>query len=290
MKFFIIVFIILVIMLLFVILESIRENRMLKIAEYEIASSKIPEGLSGKKAAYFSDYHNALNGKNNEKILRMIEEAEPEMVLVGGDMIIGKEGENTKPASWLLNELARRYPVYYGKGNHEKRAAEHPEAYGSLWEDYRGSLDESILYLEDMKTEYHTEGGSIVIYGLDLDRFYYKRFFIQKMDVAYLNDKLGIPDENRFNILLAHNPDYFPRYAEWGADLTLSGHVHGGLVRLPLLGGVISPRIALFPRYDRGLFEEKDRKMILSSGIGQHSLKIRVWNKPEIVLIRFRKI
>ena len=76
------------------------------------------------------------------------------------------------------------------------------------------------------------------------------------MDAAYLKRLLGKPSAGEYNILIAHNPDYFPAYAEWGADLVLSGHVHGGIMRLPLLGGVLSPALRLFPKYDGGLFQE----------------------------------
>lgn len=86
--------------------------------------------------------------------------------------------------------------------------------------------------------------------------------------------------------MIAHNPEYFPAYAEWGADLVLSGHVHGGLMRLPFLGGVIAPSMKLFPKYDGGVFEEHGSTMILSRGLGTHTLPIRIFNPGELVVIR----
>ena len=91
--------------------------------------------------------------------------------------------------------------------------------------------------------------------------------------------------QDAYTILLAHNPDYFPVYAEWGADLVLSGHVHGGMVILPVLGGVVSPMVRLFPKYYRGMYECRNKKMILTGGLGGHTLKFRVNNKPEICVI-----
>lgn len=84
----------------------------------------------------------------------------------------------------------------------------------------------------------------------------------------------------------AHNPDYFPEYADWGADLSLSGHVHGGMMILPFLGGIVSPAIKLFPRYYKGLYSIGDRKMIVSAGLGCHTIKIRMFNKPDLVMVK----
>ena len=103
--------------------------------------------------------------------------------------------------------------------------------------------------------------------------------------LAYMKEILGDIDESCFNILLAHNPQYFKEYAGWGADLTLSGHIHGGLVRLPFLGGVVSPMVTFFPKYDGGVFYENDKEMILSRGLGTHTIPIRMFNPGELNII-----
>ena len=105
------------------------------------------------------------------------------------------------------------------------------------------------------------------------------------MDAGYIKELLGESRKDYFTILLAHNPDYFPEYDAWGADLVLSGHVHGGLMRLPLLGGVVSPATRLFPKYDGGLFEGKNGKMILGRGLGTHTLPIRIFNPGELIVV-----
>ena len=106
-----------------------------------------------------------------------------------------------------------------------------------------------------------------------------------RMDAAYLKRLLGKPSAGEYNILIAHNPDYFPAYAEWGADLVLSGHVHGGIMRLPLLGGVLSPALRLFPKYDGGLFQEGGSTMILGRGLGSHTIPIRIFNPGELIVV-----
>ena len=99
-------------------------------------------------------------------------------------------------------------------------------------------------------------------------------------------DKLaGKANDRRFQILLAHNPLYFKEYAAWGADLVLSGHMHGGIIRLPFLGGVVSPAVTPFPKYDGGRFAEGKSTMILGRGLGTHSLPVRMWNPGELVVV-----
>ena len=123
------------------------------------------------------------------------------------------------------------------------------------------------------------------IYGLEIDREYYQKFKEIKMEEAYLEKLLGKPDKDRVSLLIAHNPDYFKSYAAWGVDLVVSGHVHGGLMRLPVLGGVISPAIRLFPKFDGGAFKERDAVMILGRGLGTHTLPVRIFNPGELVVI-----
>ena len=100
-----------------------------------------------------------------------------------------------------------------------------------------------------------------------------------------VTEALGAPKEGCCNVLLAHNPVYFDTYAAWGADLTLSGHLHGGIVRLPLLGGVISPQMKLFPDYTRGCHTKENHRMIVGAGLGSHTIPIRINNPPELVVI-----
>ncbi len=109
------------------------------------------------------------------------------------------------------------------------------------------------------------------IYGIEIEREYYGKFKSVKMDVSYLEALLGKADPSRFSVLIAHNPDYFETYVKWGANLVVSGHVHGGLMRLPYLGGVISPAFKLFPVYDGGEFEKDGAVMILSRGLGTYT-------------------
>ncbi|SHH94836.1 metallophosphoesterase [Clostridium grantii] len=91
------------------------------------------------------------------------------------------------------------------------------------------------------------------------------------------------------NILLVHNPKYFEKYSNWGADLIFSGHVHGGIIRLPYLGGLLSPDRRFFPKYDNGVYENNGNKMIVSRGLGNSHLNLRINNKPELIVVTLKK-
>ncbi len=244
--------------------------------------------LQDCRAVVLADLHNKQYGKENERLLQAIREAKPDMILVAGDILTSKPDKPLDIALHLMGELSKDYPVYYGNGNHEQRLLLYPDVYGDMGEQYRDGLNalgiEPIINAHVKLTEF-----GITIYGSEIDRFYYKRFKVQEMASDYMESILGAVDKSCYSILLAHNPDYFPQYAAWGADLVLSGHVHGGMVRIPFVGkGVASPNMRLFPKYDGGLFEEGTSRMLLSRGLGMHTIPVRVFNPGELLVVDFK--
>ena len=127
----------------------------------------------------------------------------------------------------------------------------------------------------------------LAIYGYVPDWKYYGHGRTPQMPVQEMKETLGEPAENAYRILLAHHPAYFETYAAWGADLTLAGHLHGGMVRIPGMGGVISPGWTLFPKYDHGIYHIEEKRMIVSAGLASHTIKLRINNPPELVVIDF---
>jgi predicted MPP superfamily phosphohydrolase len=147
------------------------------------------------------------------------------------------------------------------------------------------------VFLNNRSLYLKKEGSQIRVSGINIQLKYYKKIWENiHMPDAYPNDLLGLADEENFQVLIAHHPDYFPTYAKWGADLTLSGHVHGGIAILPLIGGIISPSYELLPKYDFGLFKKNNSQMILSKGLGSHTIPIRVFNRPELVMVNLRAL
>ena len=235
---------------------------------------------------FVSDLHNKTYGKNNARLLKAIDNIHCEGCFAAGDIITAVKNKDNANAVSFMKELSERMPVYCSLGNHEYRAKIYQNIYGDMYDSYYKAiesmnvfwLDNDCLHLNDVD-----------IYGLTINRKYYKRFKKIEMEASYINSELGEADSDRFSVLLAHNPEYFENYAKWGADLVLSGHVHGGIARLPFLGGVLSPKLTLFPKYDGGIFYYDKSEMILSRGLGAHSIPIRFFNPAELILIHIEK-
>ena len=254
------------------------------VQEFQVSDNRIKKQ---GRAVVLADLHNKRYGRNNEKLVKAIREQEPDFILVAGDIPTAKPGSSLEPALQLLDVLAKEYPVYYGNGNHEYRMKLYPETYGDMAKRYGQALGE--MGIEPLANSHVVlpEYG-LAIYGLEIDREYYRRFRIQKMDEDYLHNTLGQGSEVLYTVLLTHNPDYFPQYAAWGADLVLSGHVHGGVVRVPILNrGIIAPSLRLFPKYDGGIFKEGRSTMVISRGLGMHTIPIRLFNPAELWVVEF---
>lgn len=270
--------ILIAIVIFFIIVMIIDGNRFV-IREYTLTTDKIDKEYT---FALLSDLHDRTYGENNERLLAAVDKVNPDIILNAGDMMTTKPKYSLDTALSVMKSLAAKYPVYYGLGNHEYRMKIYREYYGDAFERYVDELESFGIRVLDNET---AEAGVFSITGLSIDREYYKRFQKTVMRPDYLDKTIGKADSEKYRILIAHNPEYFEEYAAWEADLVLSGHVHGGIMRLPLLGGVISPKLALFPKYDGGMFIEKESTMILSRGLGMHTIPIRIFNPGELVVI-----
>lgn len=254
------------------LLDGILENHFPITKEYHIQSEKIKED---KTALLLTDLHACCQGRKKDKYVQMIQRQNPDILLVAGDMTV-KNGNHTESVTAFLKEIVSVAPIFYAPGNHEIRMPE--------YEVYQQNLKQmGIKYLKNEAVSC----GEVDIYGLDLPEYWYHKVW-QKREFSKekVEKLLGSVKKDKFSILLAHNPEYFKSYAKWGADLTVSGHIHGGIMRLPWIGGVISPSLRLFPKYDSGEFEENGKKMILSRGMGLHHIKLRFFNRPEISVIK----
>lgn len=278
-----------VILLLF-ILYVYFENKRLSICEYTIINNKIPRTFNGAVFIVMADLHNNLFGKNNERLLKYIYRINPDYIVIAGDMLVGGKIYTHETVLSLLLTLAKKYPIYYGYGNHEQRIHEQGPHHHEEFYDFYDQLEKAgVKFLINTGVDIVKGKEKIRITGIEIDKIYFKKRDKQEMPLDYLKDLVGICNESCYNILVAHNPSYFETYARWGADLTLSGHVHGGMARIPFLGGVISPQFTLFPKYDGGKFEIGKKIMLLSRGLGSHTIKIRFNNPPELVVFRLER-
>ena len=280
-----IIFMALTVLILICIWVMIYDGNRFVVREHVFKDTRIRKDC---RAVVLADLHNKRYGRDNERLLTAIRELKPDMILIAGDMLNAKPGATLEIALHLLGELAKDYPVYYANGNHEQRMGLYPDIYGDMAGRYAEGLA-GIGIKPLVNAHVQLADCGIVVYGVQIDRIYYKRFNDYPMDENYLRSVLGQVDKSSYSILLAHNPDYFPRYAEWGADLTLAGHIHGGMVRIPFTGrGVASPKIRFFPKYDGGRFEEEGRAMLVSRGLGMHTIPIRLFNPGEVLVLDFK--
>lgn len=281
-----ILFTVVTVVALILIWIMIYDGNRFVVREHQFCDARIRRNV---RAVVLADLHNKKYGRDNAHLIEAIRAAKPDMILVAGDLLTAKPGAELTTALQLLEVLAKDYPIYYGNGNHEQRLGLYPDTYGDMAERYAEGLERlGIRPLVNAHVQLADWG--ITIYGTEIDRRFYRRIHGQPMEETYLESLLGKVDKDTYSILLAHNPDYFPQYAGWGADLVLAGHVHGGMVRIPFVGkGVASPHISFFPRYDGGRFDEGDSVMLVSRGLGMHTIPIRLFNPGELLVLDFKK-
>jgi predicted MPP superfamily phosphohydrolase len=291
--------------LLALILWSFLERKLLKVSTYTIPTDKvgqIPEDLT---IVLLADLHNNTFGKKNRRLVKKIHSLKPDLVVVAGDLITKQQPCIPGNAYDLLKELVLNYPVYYSYGNHEQHLAQLDQAKASAdnmadadrkaqfesWVDFKRTLEtKGVHFLDNSNAVFNNHKYRIRITGITIDWEYYSKTTVYPMSKDYLEGIAGKNNQKEYQILLAHNPIYFKNYVKWGADLILSGHLHGGLVRLPHFGGIISPQYHIFPKYDSGVFTEQQGSMVVSKGLGSHSVMMRLFNRPELVLIRVSPI
>lgn len=262
-----------------VCLDILYDTTHFVVKRYELKSSKIK---SPYHFVVLSDLHDKAFGYQNKKLLDAIDKIKPEAVYIAGDMITALPGKQYDDTIAFLKALSEKYPVYYGSGNHEYRMRIDTEKYGNMSSEFEETIRNlGIVRLYTGSCDSHRK--DVKVYGLEIDRMYYRKWKMPVMPADYSLQKIGKAEKDCFTILLAHNPEYFENYAKTGVDLVLSGHMHGGIARIPFLGGVISPKFRLFPKYDGGLFTKKDTTMILSRGLGCHTIPIRFFNPGELI-------
>ena len=249
---------------------------------YEIQSDNVHSG-NPISLILLSDLHLAEYGCRNEELIHEINRISPDFIVSSGDLVTAKIEHTTEVVENLLRRLALQYPVYYAMGNHEERLRVRKDLYDDMFMRFYSCMTAmGVKLLCNEKESISIRGTDLCIYGLELPLSYYRRMTKIHLETSVVNELLGRPDPERFNILLAHHPRYGDAYFGWGADLILSGHVHGGVMRLGTQA-CISPDFSIFPKYGYGEFHKKEQHMIVSSGLGEHSIPFRIFNPKELV-------
>ena len=269
------ILLILIVLFAAIIAWVIWDNNRITVTEYTIKDAEIPENFSGYRILQISDLHNAEFGEDNEILLNQISRLHPDMIVITGDLIDSYH-TNVDISLAFIREAVKIAPTYYVFGNHEVRI---PESYTLL----KDGMEKAGVVVLDQPVTLEKDSQTISLLGVadpsamsSVSRFY------TQIVGSILNAKM--PEETVYSILLCHRPEVFDAFVENGIDLAFTGHTHGGQVRIPFIGAIFSPDQGLFPKYDSGLFTEKDTTMIISRGLGNSSFPFRVDCPPEIVV------
>lgn len=256
-------------------------NKSFSLTKYKVEDEHIPKEFNNFKIVHLSDFHNNLEIK--DKIIISIDEEKPNIVIITGDMV---NKYDTKSDFDIFLDLAKKisdkYQTYFICGNHENRLAKKDLEYIlKKLEEY------NIFILNNKNKKIYINREYINLFGINLSNICYDIKNIKSKSVLKNEVKrlLRNMKKNQYNILLSHNPLVFEEYAKYNVNLIFSGHVHGGMIRLPIIGAILSPERKFFPKYNCGIYKIKDKTMIVSRGLGHSKPGIRVKNKPELISI-----
>ena len=267
----------------FVLMVTVVGNCFLSVTEYTIDLLE----LSGSaRVVVISDLHGKEYGRDNKRLLAKISEQKPDAIFVVGDMLDDGDAENGfSKTTKLLNDLLYIAPVYFSYGNQEKKFSE------DILDGFVNTITEKgIIVLDDSFVDCEIGGQKIRIGGTMGHAFPFGRTmeeFENSKEYIFLKDmeKTDLP-----TIVLAHMPDTFifnGAHNYWGnIDLVVSGHTHGGVVRLPFVGGLYAPMQGLFPEYDYGFYMLGEKmQMVITSGLSGYKFIPRFLNLPEICVL-----
>lgn len=254
------------------------ENNSITITEIAFKNDKIPEEFKGYKILQISDLHNKEFGSKQNKILSKIEKIKPDVIVITGDLI-DSDKTDIDVAMDLINKAIDIAPIFYVSGNHE--------AWSCSYDTLKPKLEEAgVVVLDNEKKEISKDKSSIEIIGLsdisftDSDELEYTGYG----KIEGLLDNLA-PKNNKFKILLSHRPELFDIYSNSNVDLVFAGHAHGGQFRLPFIGGLIAPDQGFLPKLTEGIHTMNNTSMIISRGLGNSIIPVRVFNRPELIVV-----
>lgn len=263
--------------LLALVAWTVWSNITLDVTEYTVSDPELPAAFEGFRIAQVSDLHNDAMGEPGGKLLTALHAAQPDIIVITGD-IVDSRRTDLAVALEFVGEAVKIAPCYYVTGNHET-------GIGDAYDRLKAELSAlGVVVLENHSVTLERGGETIRLLGVQDPEFeadHWKMFLEDVMD----KNLAALSQGDGFQLLLSHRPEFMDMYVRYDIDLVLSGHAHGGQFRLPFIGGLYAPSQGFFPKYDAGLFEEENTKMIVSRGIGNSLIPLRFHNPPELVLI-----
>ncbi len=262
---------------------AVIETRILRVTHYEIIAD-CPSDQDEKtvRIAIVSDLHCTRFGKKNKRLIDKIAGQKADFLIVAGDVINSRPGDLRYAVEFFDGLRNEGVEAYYFFGNHEQKLV----LYGE---------NELQIFENEMKSHVRivnndtVEVKGTVLKGLLIPLRMYRDSL---SNIAGYFDATGLAgsfcDDGKYHILVAHDPTFVDYYRDINADLTIGGHLHGGIIRLPFVGGLISPRHRLFPGKTKGLYDEGNGKLLVTSGVGWHALPFRFLNDPQIVILEIK--
>lgn len=244
-------------------------NTKIGVTNITVTSENIPDEFNGFKIVHISDLHNAEFGDGQKDLIDKIEAQDADIIVITGDMIDSRRTDVDKAVE-LITGLGNKIPVYYVTGNHESRVREYNELESKL-------IENGVTVLKNESVKIEKDSSFINVIGVDDPSF-----GMSANDIFHTVSELKT---DGYDVLLSHRPELFETYCESGAELVLCGHAHGGQVRIPFIGGIVAPNQGLFPEYTAGSYKSGSTEMIVSRGLGNSIIPLRVNNPPELVVI-----
>ncbi len=257
-------------------LFSYYQNNKLDLSTYTITSPKIAG--AGLKIVQLSDLHSKEFAENQHRLVNKVKAVKPDIITFTGDLIDQKRYDENAALS-LMKQLVAIAPTYYVTGNHEYWS-------GRFQQLEQGLKAANIKILHNQKEELHLNGTRFIIAGVDDPAVSGEEAAVTI--ASELEETLAGVTEQDFILLLSHRPELFSLYEKHDIDLVLSGHAHGGQVRIPFVGGLAAPDQGLLPKYTAGIYEKDGTKMIVNRGLGNSIIPQRLFNTPEIVEINIK--
>ncbi len=264
---------------------SLYSNNVISTRSYTVKNSKIPQSFDGYKILQLSDLHNKRFGRNQEYLLSAINKHKPDAVVITGDIVYrnytrsGNESR-VKKVIPFVKKASRRYPLYYVTGNHEVESG-HGEYLWKTLEDHGARL------IHGKTVDIVRNNEKIALIGA-WDPFHYgKRRAYDGLE----RELKTLCDEKQdcFRVVLSHRPEILDVYARCGAELVLTGHAHGGQIRIPFTPqGLFAPDQGVLPKYTEGRHVKNGTEMIISRGLGNSGFPQRLFDRPELVLVTLK--
>ena len=253
-------------------------NTALQTTYFDPVFTDLPEGFDGCRVVVLGDLHSTYFGENNERLLEAVQGADPDYIFLVGDLPDATRNIPENYAARMANGLTAIAPTYYVTGNHEWAVGNVPELKETL-------TTYGVTVLSNQFTTLERNGDTIVLTGIDDPNGYADQKTPEAV-AAEMYAAYGDP----FWVLLAHRNNLFaPQYSLLGADLVVSGHGHGGIIRLPFTDGLLSTDRTFFPSYTAGLYEENGSCLFVTRGLGNSGLTFRLFNRPEVAILTLHK-